>query len=86
MTNNSSFSGAYVPLTMEGNLVVDGVLASCYPSANHDLAHIGILPIKYFPRMMDWIFGEDSGFSVYSKIANDLGEIVVPAYNFNLII
>ena len=28
--------GANVPLTKEGNIMVDGVLASCYPSADHD--------------------------------------------------
>ena len=57
---------------MEGNLVVDGVLASCYASANHDLADIGVLPVKYFPWIMEWIFGEDSGLSTYSNIANTL--------------
>ena len=28
--------------------------------------------------MMEWILGEDNGFSVFYKIANDLGEIVLP--------
>ena len=67
---------------MEGNIVVDRILASCYPSANHDLAHVGVLPIKYFPWIMEWIFGEDSGSLAYSNIANDIGEWVVPSDNF----
>ena len=67
---------------MEGNLVVDGVLASCYASANHDLADIGMLPIKYFLWIMEWIFGEDSGLSTYSNIANTLNGWVGPYDNF----
>ena len=67
---------------MEGNLVVDEVLASCYPSANHDLAHIGMMPTRYFPSIMELIFGEDNGFSVFSNIANDLGGWVLPAKDF----
>ena len=62
--------------------MVDGVLASCYPSANHDLALMGVLPIKYFPVIMEWIFGEDNGSSAYSHIANDLGGWVFPPDNF----
>ena len=33
-----------MPLTEEGNIVVDGVLASCYASFDHDLAHIAMVP------------------------------------------
>ena len=65
--------GAYVPLTMEGNIIVDGVLASCYPSFHH-LAHAGMTPIRWFPRMVDLIFGGNNGFSIYAitaeKVAN----------------
>ena len=76
----SSFAmqGAHVPLTMEGNIVVDGILASCYPSCDHDLAHIGMSPIQFFPTIMEWIFGEDNGSSTYVNIVNDLGEWVLP--------
>ena len=78
----SSFAmqGAYVPLTMEGNIVVDGILASCYPSCYHDLGHTGMLPIQFFPTIMEWIFGEDNGPSIYTNIVNDLGEWVLPPY------
>ena len=74
--------GAHVPLTMEGNLVVDEVLASCYSSANHDLAHIGMIPIRYFPSIMKLIFGEYNGSSVYTNIADHFGEWVFPANYF----
>ena len=34
---------------MEGNIIVDGVLASCYASSDHDLVHIIMVPIQRFP-------------------------------------
>ena len=69
--------GAHVPLTMEGNIVVDVILASCHPSSC-DLAHTGMLPIQIFPIIMEWIFGEENGSSTYTNIFNDLGEWVLP--------
>ena len=47
------YLGLYVPLTMEGNIVVGGVLASCYPSVPHDLAHMGMTPIRLFPSIFE---------------------------------
>ena len=66
------FIGAYAPLTMDGNIVVDGVLASCYANTDHDLSHIGMTPIRWFPGIMNWIFGTDKGFPGYVTIDNDL--------------
>ena len=70
--------GAHVPLTMEGNVIVDGVLASCYPSTHHDLAHLGMAPIRWFPQLIMLIFGEDNGFSVYLTIIEDFGKFTCP--------
>ena len=75
--------GAYVPLTMEGNMIVDGVLASCYPSAHHDLAHIGMVPMRWSPKLFMWIFGEDNGFSAFAKFTEDLGKSVCPNEKFH---
>ena len=72
------FLGAYVPLTMKGSIVVDGVLASCYPSAHHDLAHIAMTPIRWFPKILEWIFGDDYGIIGYVRIAEELGLLVTP--------
>ena len=63
-----------MPLTMEGNIVVDGVLASCYASHDHDLAHIAMTPMRWFPRLVEQIFGVDNGYSVYARIAGSFGK------------
>ena len=73
------YPGAYVPLTMEGTIVVDGVLASCYPSAQHDLAHIVMAPIRWFPKIFEWIFGNENGILGYVKMAEELGLCVIPS-------
>ena len=61
--------GAFVLLTMEGNIVVDGVLASCYASTDHDLSNLVMTPIQWYPALIGWIFGEESGLPFYVKIA-----------------
>ena len=34
---------------MEGSIVVDSILASCYGSYDHDLAHLAMAPMRMFP-------------------------------------
>ena len=58
----------YVPLTMDGNIMVNGVLTSCYASSDHGLAHIALAPVRYFPEITEWIFGIQG----YVSIAEDL--------------
>ena len=60
---------------MDGNIVVDGVLASCY-AYDHDVAHIGMTPLRWFPEILDWIFGENNGTPGYVKLTEDLGRLV----------
>ena len=73
------YLGAYVPLTMDGSIVVDGVLAFCYPSAHHDLAHITMTPIRWLPQIFEWIIGDDKGIQGYVKMAEALGLRVIPS-------
>ena len=73
------FTGAYVPLTMEGNIVVDNVLASCYPTVDHDLAHIAMTPIRWLPSIAEWMFGEESGYSIFITMTEDLGKFILPS-------
>ena len=68
------FLGAYTPLTMEGNIIVDGVLASCYAFGDHDLAHVGVTPIRWFPEVIKLIFGEDNGISIFADTAADVAK------------
>ena len=72
------FPGAFVPVTMEGRIAVDGVLASCYASYPHDLAHWVITPMKLFPKLMEWIFGDYSGFPGYVMLSEELGKWLLP--------
>ena len=48
--------GAFVPLTVEGTIVVDGVLASCYASFDHDWAHLLTTPFRWLP----WLFESEA--------------------------
>ena len=44
--------GIWAPLTMEGTLLVDGLLASCYASFSHAVSDLALAPVKMFPRML----------------------------------
>lgn len=65
---------------MEGTIIVDGVLASCYVSCNHHLAHMAMAPIRWFPGVVEWIFGWDrtNGMPGYISIMEDLGKLIIP--------
>ena len=67
------FPGAYVPVTMDGNIVVDGVLASCYAHVHHDLGHMATTPIRKIPRIIDWIFSKENEPTIYIKVIRELG-------------
>ena len=71
---------------MEGNIMVDGVLASCYPSTDHDVGHFGMAPMRWFPTFIEPIFGVDSdsrqGFAVINE---NLGNWIVP-YQSNTLV
>ena len=59
-------------MTKEGNILVDGVLASCYATCNHDLAHAVVTPILWFPEMTALIFGQDQESLDYVKFLKDV--------------
>ena len=70
--NISAFSGAFVPLTVDGTIIVDGILASCYASSDHDLTHFCMTPIRWFPEIQQVIYGFQNGSPGYVKIAKEL--------------
>ena len=53
---------------MDSNIIVDGILASCYAFTNHDLAHIGMTPLRWFPEMIKWIFGKYNEYPVFLDV------------------
>ena len=63
---------------MEGNIVVDGVLASCYAGFDHDAEHFGMAPLRWFPEMTEWMFGEDKGFHVYVQTLMEILSWILP--------
>ena len=44
--------GIWAPLTMEGTLLVDGLLASSYASFSHPTSDMILAPVKSFPRLL----------------------------------
>ena len=58
--------------------MVDGVLASCYASTpDHDLAHIAMTPLRWFPGLTRFIFGSSSsGISDFATVFADVGKDV----------
>ena len=65
------FPGLFSPLTPEGNIVIDGVLASCYSEYDHYGSHIVTAPFRWFPGILEWIFGDDNGFQTAARIAQE---------------
>ena len=65
---------------MDGTIMVDGVLASCYPHSNHDLAHIGTAAIRFFPQLIEWMFGKEDGAPAYLHVAKDFANKVFLPY------
>ena len=63
---------------MEGNIVVDEVLASCYASSDHDLVHSATILVRYFPEWTTWIFGEENGFSTQIEIMQNFHKWYMP--------
>ena len=68
----------YAPLTVEGNIVVDGVLASCYAVVDHDLAQIILKPIRRYPDIMELIFGNEYGVSAFVSVVHGLSRWTLP--------
>ena len=71
-------TGAYTPVTMEGTVVVDGILASCYASVDHDLAHFSMKPMQWYPGIIQWIFGNNIVMHEYVRIAKSVGRYIIP--------
>ena len=63
---------------MEGNILVDEMLASCYAYCDHELAHFSMTPLRWFPKLTKWILGESNDAPAFVNIVEHLGRWVVP--------
>ena len=61
-----------------GKIIVDGILASCYALSDHDMAHIGMLPMRWFPGLSERVFGKDSESPNFINVIGELANIVFP--------
>ena len=72
-------TGAYTPLTREGTIIVDEILASCYASiGDHYLAHIGMAAMRWLPDTIQMIFGKEEATSAFIWINEELGQWMLP--------
>ena len=72
-----------MPMTREGTLIVNGVLASSYASFDHDIAHIGMTPIQWIPKIVEWLLGEDNGrLLTFVSISKEVGRWILPYGQF----
>ena len=67
---------------MDGNILVNGILASTYASFDHDLAHIAMFPMQWIPDIMKLIFGQDNGSPVYVHTVKHFGRYLLPQEQF----
>ena len=63
---------------MEGNIVLDGVLVSCYGIVEHDLLQIVMKPIQWYADVLELVFGDENGVSVYINVAKTVGIWLLP--------
>ena len=69
------FLGTFAPLTMEGNIVVDGILASCYAADDHDMAHFAVTSIAWIPSLIEGIFNVHNESPGYVKLVDDVSAL-----------
>ena len=60
---------------MESNIVVDGILASCYALHDHDMAHFAVTPIAWVPGLMEGIFNVHNESPGYAKLVDDVSAL-----------
>ena len=57
--------------------MVDEILASCYASVDHSLAHFGMTPLRMFLWMVEEIYCDNNGFQGFAAIAEQI-KILIP--------
>ena len=59
-------------------MIVNRIMASCYASFDHDLAHLAVTPVHWFPETINWIFDEVNGIFNYVTIIKNVGRYLLP--------
>ena len=63
--------------------MVNGVLASCYSSFDHDLVNHVMTPFHWFPKTIKGIFGETNDILDYVEILKNVGRYMLPYVQLN---
>lgn len=76
--------GAFAPLTQQGTLVVDGVVASCYAVVEqHSLAHWAFLPLRLMHSWTGSTGSHSDGIHWYSQLLHWLGRMLLDSGCFH---
>ena len=85
--SNTIKTGVFAPLTLEGTIIVDGALASCYAVVNdHRLAHTTLAPLRFLYRSMPSLLRERQGemlTSWYPALLESVGRMVLDETHFH---
>lgn len=81
--------GSYAPVTMQGSVVVDHVLASCYAVIqDHELAHWALVPVRLTHWLSSWLWSTRSeaqgeGVHWYSELLFHLGQWLLDGHTLH---
>ncbi|KAM3593835.1 uncharacterized protein V6R79_022816 [Siganus canaliculatus] len=83
--------GSYAPVTVQGTVVVDQVLASCYAVIeDHSLAHWALAPVRFAYWVSSFLFSaqpqasaQNDGVHWYSKILYQLGTWLLDSHSIH---
>ncbi|CAG5896049.1 unnamed protein product [Menidia menidia] len=83
--------GSFAPVTAQGTLVVDQVLASCYAVIeDHDLAHWALAPVRLAHWVSSFLFSsqpeasaQNDGVHWYSKVLYQLGTWLLDSHSIH---
>jgi len=65
---NARYKGAVAPATMDGTLIVDGIVTSSYAAVNHGIAHAVLAPLRWTYRLSPSLLpSHNSGLHPYTK-------------------
>jgi hypothetical protein len=62
------YKGAIAPATMDGTLIVDGIVTSSYAAVNHDVSHAVLAPLRWAYRLSPSLLPtHNGGLHPYTK-------------------